>query len=95
MEDRIQFRVDTEIKDLAQKAAKRKGYTLSDACRQLTENFAEEQRQFESHDAWLINKVNQAFAAFEKGDNTILSREEVDARLSRKRAEIMRRLGNK
>jgi len=93
MEDRIQFRVDAEVKDLAQKAAKRKGYTLSDACRQLAENFAEEQRDFESHDSWLIDKVNLAFAAFERGENKILSKEDVDARLSRKRSEIMKRLG--
>ncbi len=93
MEDRIQFRVDAEIKELAQKAAKRKGYTLSDACRLLAENFAAEQREFESHDEWLINKVNHAFAAFERGENKLLSKDEVDARLARKRAEMLRRFG--
>jgi len=58
------------------------------------ESIPAEERDFESHDSWLIDKVNLAFAAFERGKNKILSKEDVDACLSRKRSEIMKRLGD-
>lgn len=53
MDSRIQFRVDEETERLAQWMAKSQGRTLSDACRELTEGLAEEQRKYMSHDIWL------------------------------------------
>lgn len=61
MDARIQFRVDEETKRLAQKMAESQGSTLSDACRRLTEELAEQQRQLLAHDEWLTLQVNQAF----------------------------------
>jgi len=52
MDTRIQFRVDEETKRLAQQMAQSQGKTLSDACRELTEQLAEQQRKALSHDAW-------------------------------------------
>ena len=42
MDTRIQFRVDEETKRLAQIMAESQGRTLSDACRELTEELAEQ-----------------------------------------------------
>ena len=44
MDNKIQFRVDEETKRLAQKMAESQGRTLSDACRDLTEQLADQQR---------------------------------------------------
>ena len=41
MDTRIQFRVDEETKRLAQIMAESQGRTLSDACRELTEELAD------------------------------------------------------
>ena len=41
MDTRIQFRVNEETKRLAQLMAESQGRTLSDACRELTEQLAE------------------------------------------------------
>jgi hypothetical protein len=38
----LDFRIDEETKRLAQKAIERKGSTLSDACRNFTEQLADE-----------------------------------------------------
>ena len=66
MDTRIQFRVDEETKRLAQLMAESQGRTLSDACRELTEGLAEEQRKSMNHNAWLSEQIN---AAFDKFDN--------------------------
>ena len=60
MDTRIQFCVDEETKRLAQQMAESQGRTLSDACRELTEQLAEQQRKVLSHDAWLSEQVNLA-----------------------------------
>ena len=66
----IQFRVDVEVKRLAQQMAESKGKTLSEACRKLTEQLADQQRKAMSHDAWLTEQVNQAFMKFDSGDSS-------------------------
>ncbi|RLB66245.1 MAG: damage-inducible protein J, partial [Deltaproteobacteria bacterium] len=56
MDTRIQFRVDEETKRLAQQMTENQGRTLSDACRELTEQLAEQQRKALSHDTWLTEQ---------------------------------------
>ncbi|MDB1122399.1 type II toxin-antitoxin system RelB/DinJ family antitoxin [Vibrio algarum] len=68
MDTRVQFRINEEIKSLAQKAIERKGGTLSDVCRKLAEDLAREQRQFEDHDSWLTSQINAAFDKYERGE---------------------------
>ncbi|MGB1173474.1 MAG: damage-inducible protein J, partial [Marinobacterium sp.] len=70
MESRIQFRVDEETKQLAQKMAASQGRTLSDACRELTEQLAEEQRKVTNQESWLANQINEAFAKYDAGNVT-------------------------
>lgn len=67
MDTRIQFRVDEETKRLAQLMAESQGRTLSDACRELTEGLAEEQRKSMSHNVWLSKQINAAFDKFDNG----------------------------
>lgn len=68
MDTRIQFRVDEETKRLAQQMAESQGRTLSDACRELTEQLAEQQRKAVSQDAWLTKRVNLAFDKLDSGN---------------------------
>ena len=73
MDTRIQFRVDEETKRLAQLMAESQGRTLSDACRQLTEELAEQQRRAMSHEHWLTEQVNAAFSKLESGQSQFVS----------------------
>ena len=76
MDTRIQFRVDEETKRLAQLMAESQGRTLSDACRQLAEQLADEQRKIMSHDTWLTEQVNMAFEKIDSGNAVFLSHEQ-------------------
>jgi antitoxin component of RelBE/YafQ-DinJ toxin-antitoxin module len=76
MDTRIQFRVDEETKRLAQLMAESQGRTLSDACRELAEDLAEQQRRAMSHDYWLTEQVNTAFSKLESGQAEFVSHDE-------------------
>ncbi len=88
MDTRIQFRVDEETKRLAQQMAESQGRTLSDACRELAEQLAEQQRQAQSHDTWLTEQVNQAFAKLEAGEAVFYTHEQAKARLEERKAKL-------
>lgn len=75
MESRIQFRVDEEVKKLAQLAAERMGITLSDACRDLAISLAEDQKQAEAQDEWLQNEINKAYERLDSGKANFHSHE--------------------
>ena len=87
MDTRIQFRVDEETKRLAQLMAESQGRTLSDACRELTEELAEQQRKVMTHDQWLTEQVNASFSKLESGQSEFVSdheaRLEMEARKNR------------
>lgn len=92
MDTRIQFRVNEETKRLAQQMAESQGRTLSDACRELTETLADQQRKVLSHDAWLTEQVDQAFEKLESGESVFVEHEQ--AKLSmRERKEKIRNRG--
>nr|WP_136251647.1 ribbon-helix-helix protein, CopG family [Ningiella ruwaisensis] len=82
METRIQFRIDKELKSLAQKMAQRQGRSLSDACRQLIEDLASQQREYEQNNDWYAMQVKEAFAKYERGNSRILSHEKANARMA-------------
>jgi antitoxin component of RelBE/YafQ-DinJ toxin-antitoxin module len=97
METRIQFRIDAQTKELAQKAAHQKGMTLSDACRQFAERLAEEQQTSlceaaESND-WIRAQVEKSFAALDRGELIVLSEDEARDRILKKREEILKKFG--
>lgn len=88
MESRIQFRVDEETKQLAQKMTASQGRTLSDACRELTEQLAAEQRRHSDHDTWLANEVNEAFAKYDAGQSDFKVDHEANAEMEGRKAKI-------
>ena len=91
MDTRIQFRVDEETKRLAQQMAESQGRTLSDACRELTEQLAEQQRKVLSHDAWLTEQVNLAFDRFDSGKSVFIENESARSRMAERKEKIRNR----
>ncbi|MBD1577404.1 damage-inducible protein J [Vibrio sp. S11_S32] len=91
MDTRIQFRVDEETKRLAQLMAESQGRTLSDACRELAEGLAEEQRKSMSHDAWLSAEINAAFDKFDSGKSSFIIHEEAKSQMEARKQKIRNR----
>jgi antitoxin component of RelBE/YafQ-DinJ toxin-antitoxin module len=88
MDTRIQFRVDEEVKKLAQQMAESQGRTISDACRELTEQLAEAQRNALSHEHWLTTQVNDAFEKFESGESSFIANSDAKRRMTERKAKI-------
>lgn len=88
MDTRIQFRVDEETKRLAQKMAESQGRTLSDACRDLIEQLADQQRKAVSHDTWLTEQVNLAFDKFDTGGSSFIDHDQAESRMTERKARI-------
>ena len=78
MDTRIQFRVDEETKRLAQLMAESQGRTLSDACRELTEELATEQ-------------VNAAFSKLDSGKSEFVTHEEASLDMEARKMKIRNR----
>jgi len=91
MDTRIQFRVDEETKRLAQQMAESQGRTLSDACRELTEQLADQQRKAMSHDTWLTEQVDLAFEKLDAGDTVFIEHEQASASMAERKARIRNR----
>ncbi|WP_067516373.1 type II toxin-antitoxin system RelB/DinJ family antitoxin [Endozoicomonas ascidiicola] len=91
METRIQFRVDEETKRLAQKMAESQGRTISDACREFTEQLADQQRKVLSQDAWLTEQVNQAFEKLESGKAEFVDQKTAKDEMAKRKANIRHR----
>ena len=94
MDTRIQFRVDEETKRLAQLMAESQGRTLSEACRELTEELAEKQRARESQDDWLADQVNCAFDRLEQGNAVFVEQSEAKQKMAERKERIRQRASN-
>ncbi len=91
MDTRIQFRIDEETKRLAQTMAESQGRTISDACRELTEQLAEQQRKVLSHDSWLTEQVNLAFEKFDSGKSVFVEHDKAKNQMAERKAIIRNR----
>ena len=91
MDTRIQFRVDEETKHLAQQMTESQGRTISDACRDLTEQLADQQRKAASHDAWLTEQVNLAFDKLDTGETIFIEHDQAKLRMIERKAKIRSR----
>jgi len=91
MDTRIQFRIDENVKHLAQQMAESQGRTLSDACRELTEQLAEQQRKAMTHDIWLTEQVNAAFEKFDAGKAVFIEQQDAKAEMENRKARIRNR----
>lgn len=94
MDTRIQFRVDEETKRLAQQMAESQGRTLSDACRELTEQLADQQRKALSHDVWLSEQINLAFDKLDAGKSTFIEHDQAKSIMAERKANIRSRSVN-
>ncbi len=93
MDARIQFRISEDTKRLAQISADRKGTTLSDECRRLAEDLADEQRQLDSHNEWLKEQVDAAFAKLAQGNAVFVSDEDAKTLMATRKAAIRKKVG--
>lgn len=91
MDTRIQFRIDEETKRLAQLMAESQGRTLSDACRELTEELAAQQRKTISHDTWLTEQVNYAFEKLDNGKASFVKHEDAKTIMEERKDKIRNR----
>jgi len=91
MDTRIQFRIDEDIKHLAQQMTESQGRTLSDACRELTEQLAEQQRKAMTHDAWLTEQVNAAFEKFDSGKAVFIEQQDAKTQIEARKSKIRNR----
>lgn len=91
MDTRIQFRIDEETKRLAQLMAESQGRTLSDACRELAETLAEEQRKTMNHDSWLSEQINAAFDKFDSGKSNFFEHDDAKAQMEARKTKIRNR----
>lgn len=94
METRIQFRVDKETKRLAQQMAESQGRTISDACREFTEQLADQQRKVLSQDAWLTRQVNLAFEKLDSDNSDFIDHDTAKDEMTKRKAKIRRRGGH-
>lgn len=88
MDTRIQFRIDDETKRLAKKMAESQGRTLSEACRELTEQLAEQQRKSLSHDTWLTEQINLAFDKLDSGKAVFVDNDAAKAQMAERKAKV-------
>ncbi|WP_299084034.1 damage-inducible protein J [uncultured Paraglaciecola sp.] len=91
MDTRIQFRVDEETKRLAQLMAESQGRTLSDACRELTEGLAEEQRKSMNHNAWLSEQINAAFDKFDNDQANFIAHDDAKTLMEARKQRVRNR----
>jgi len=91
MDARIQFRVGEETKRLAQQMAESQGRTLSDACRELTEQLANQQRKAIPHDDWLTEQVNLAFDKLDTGRSAFIEHDPAKSEMIERKAKIRSR----
>ncbi|OQY17588.1 MAG: damage-inducible protein J [Desulfobacteraceae bacterium 4572_35.1] len=91
MDTRIQFRVEEETKRLAQQMTESQGRTLSDACRELTKQLAEQQRKVLSHDTWLTEQVNLAFDKLDFGKAVFVDNDSAKTQMAQRKAKVRNR----
>jgi uncharacterized protein (DUF1778 family) len=88
MDTRIQFRISEDQKQLAQEAARLRGKTLSEACREFAEQLASEAVKMTPHEKWLKRQVDEAFDKADSGEAHFTSHSEVKSLMEMKKEEI-------
>jgi antitoxin component of RelBE/YafQ-DinJ toxin-antitoxin module len=78
MEARIQFRIESETKDLAKKALDKKGISLSNALRTFLERLASTETVMNKQETWLKEQIEDTFERIEKGEVRYYSEEEAE-----------------
>lgn len=87
----IEFQVDEEILHLAEQFIEGQNRTLGDACRELVEHLAEQQRVILSHDAWQTEQVTKAFEKIDSGRAVFIEHSVAMAMFEEQKAKIRQR----
>lgn len=82
METRVQFRIESETKQLAKKALDKKGISLSDALRAFLDKLASTEKVMTKEETWLKEQIEDTFARVDKGEIRYYSEEEADERMN-------------
>ena len=64
------------------------GRTLSDACRDLAEELAEQQRKAVSHNTWLTEQVNLAFEKLDTGKSIFIEHGQAKVQMAERKSKI-------
>ncbi len=86
----IEFQVNEETQLLAQQFLESQNRTLEDACRELVEQLAEQQRAKLSHDAWEAKQVDKAFEKIDSGRAVFIEHSVAMAMFEEQKAKIRR-----
>jgi antitoxin component of RelBE/YafQ-DinJ toxin-antitoxin module len=88
--DTIHFRIDEETKRLAMQAAKRQQTDLTKLMRQKAEELAEEERDYQknSYTFWLESEIDKAIKRCEDKQNTFISNDESNQRITALRLKL-------
>ncbi|WP_346658265.1 damage-inducible protein J [Endozoicomonas sp. 4G] len=67
------------------------GQTISDACRELTEQLADQQRKKISQEAWLTKQVNLAFEKLHSHKSHFIDHDAAKIEMIKRKAKIRKR----
>jgi len=82
METRVQFRIESETKELAKQALDKKGISLSDALREFLNKLASTEKSMTKEEIWLKEQVEDTFARVDRGENRYFTEDEADERMN-------------
>lgn len=81
METRVQFRIESETKQLAKQALEKKGISLSDALRAFLDKLAVTEKVMTKEETWLKEQIEETFARVDRGEIRYYSEDEADERM--------------
>jgi antitoxin component of RelBE/YafQ-DinJ toxin-antitoxin module len=81
METRVQFRIESETKQLAKQALEKKGISLSDALRAFLDKLAVTEKVMTKEETWLKEQIEETFARVDRGEIRYYSEDEADDRM--------------
>lgn len=83
METRVQFRIESETKELAKQALDKKGISLSDALREFLNKLASTEKSMTKEEIWLKEQIEDTFARVNSGEIRYYTEDEADERMDR------------
>lgn len=88
MEARVQFRIESETKSLAQKALDKKGISLSNALRTFLERLASTETIMSKEETWLKAQIAETFERIDSGEVRYYDEEQAEEMMAAFVSEI-------
>lgn len=82
METRVQFRIESETKELAKQALDKKGISLSDALREFLNKLASSEKVMTKEETWLKEQIEDTFARVNNGEIRYYTENEADEKMN-------------